>query len=506
MWRFSLIPLSLAIATLVSGCSVPERTAAIHSGSADPPHVTRLDDSASDGGTLLVVSASGGGTRAAALTLGTLQALDAVQLPGNGRTLADEIDIISSVSGGSVTAAQFALRGSEGFADLDQNFIRQNGISALAWRLLNPANAIRLPTNSYSRLDPLIGYLEDTLFAEQTFAALQGRRPYLLLNAADMSGGNVFTFTQPQFDLLCSDLQQFRIADAVAASAAFPVALAPLAIRNHAPCDWQLDKAALETNPGTNAQLRWPPVWLQNAVATDIAVNPDRVRRGRTALSYLNLDCGYPFDATNCAPLEEAGQRNWIHLLDGGIADNLGLAEPIRLISSVDVSPRLLKRIFSGDITRIGFVVVNARSEADTNLDQSGATPGVVSMLNATTGSAIDAASFGMLDRLGSVIRELLLLQAGDIARLRQKIEGLDFFVVAVDFDYIPDPACRRYFKNIATSWTLPDEDITALYRVARALVHQSEGFDRLLNAYGVDGIEQGRFSEACGDHRVAQS
>lgn len=59
-----------------------------------------------------VLSLSGGGTRAAALAYGTLEHLARTQIEWEGqrRRLLDEVDVISSVSGGSVTAAYFGLQ------------------------------------------------------------------------------------------------------------------------------------------------------------------------------------------------------------------------------------------------------------------------------------------------------------------------------------------------------------------------------------------------------------
>ena len=41
------------------------------------------------------------------------------------------------------------------------------------------------------------------------------------------------------------------------------------------------------------------------------------------------------------------GSKKYIHLLDGGIADNLGVSEPYRLLTSDDVPP-----LFKQDIPR----------------------------------------------------------------------------------------------------------------------------------------------------------
>ncbi|HQQ67973.1 MAG TPA: patatin-like phospholipase family protein, partial [Candidatus Cloacimonadota bacterium] len=74
----------------------------------------------------LILAFSGGGTRAAALSYGTLEALRSVELTGriaettNGsrqRTMLDEVSIIVAVSGGSFTAAYYGLRGDNIFKD-----------------------------------------------------------------------------------------------------------------------------------------------------------------------------------------------------------------------------------------------------------------------------------------------------------------------------------------------------------------------------------------------------
>jgi hypothetical protein len=54
------------------------------------------------------------------------------------------------------------------------------------------------------RIDLFIDYLDRQLFSDATFEDLieRGRRPYLILNAADMVEGAPFSFTQFNMDLL----------------------------------------------------------------------------------------------------------------------------------------------------------------------------------------------------------------------------------------------------------------------------------------------------------------
>ncbi|MDX1390700.1 MAG: patatin-like phospholipase family protein, partial [Acidobacteriota bacterium] len=272
--RFALWLAVAWVTAILAGCSYPTRNTEL--ASLDPRDGYRwqslaggeLDD------TILIFTASGGGTRATALALSTLRGLERLKR-ASGRSLADEIDVISSVSGGSVTAGYFALTGTDGFDTLERDFVRRDGMSALIWKALNPVDLIERATPSRERIDLLIDYLDETLFDEATFADLTraGRRPLLILNAADMVEGTPFAFTQNRFDLICSDLGRMKLSVGVAASAAVPGAMSPLTLVNYSPC------AAQESGI-------WPKTWVTNAADSNWFDNPARVRRGRVAEAY----------------------------------------------------------------------------------------------------------------------------------------------------------------------------------------------------------------------------
>src|SRR6185369_6528796 len=215
-----------------------------------------------------------------------------------GRLL-DEVDLISAVSAGSFTAAYYGLYGDRLFNDFESAFLKRNIQSGLLAPYFSPLNWFRLASPKFSRIDLAAEYYDRHLFGGHTFGDLrtQGRRPFLMINANDMSLGARFEFTQDQFDLLCSDLAQFPLGRAVAASSAFPILLSPVTLRNYAgSCD----------SPERG--------WIQAALANR-ATSTRRRNQALEARSYL--------DSTN---------RPFIHLLDGGLADNLGLRGPLEAI------------------------------------------------------------------------------------------------------------------------------------------------------------------------------
>lgn len=456
------------VATTLAACSYPTRNQEL--ASLDPRQGYRWNALA--GGeledTLLIVTASGGGTRATALALSALRGLDRLTL-ASGRGLAEEVDVISSVSGGSVTAGYFALAGTAGFDTLERDFIRRDGISALLWRGLNPVGLIALATPSKERIDLLIDYLDETLFKKAVFDDLRraGKRPFFILNAGDMVEGTPFTFTQNEFDLICSDLGQLKLSVGVAASAAFPGALSPVTLINYSPCEAQ------KTG-------RWPKTWVTNAANSNWWDNPARVRRGRVARTYAL--------GTKVPPPEG---KSFIHLLDGGISDNLGVAEPFRLLSTNDVSPNFFNQISKGKIRRVIFILVNARSARASELNGEIATPGALAMVGATINAAIDSATFGNFERLETLLRERFRAAAAELPEsLAKNFRKVETFFVPVDFAAIEDDACRRDFQSIATSWTLPETQIDALLIVGQALLKSSPKLSKVTGVLGATGMD----------------
>src|SRR5262245_52356285 len=102
--------LVLGLVLSLSACAYPTRTAKLGSDTTSTPYRWSALAPDQEPGTLVVFTASGGGTRATALAAAALNTMNKIKLP-SGRSLAQEVDIVSSVSGGSVTAAYFAMYG-----------------------------------------------------------------------------------------------------------------------------------------------------------------------------------------------------------------------------------------------------------------------------------------------------------------------------------------------------------------------------------------------------------
>jgi len=340
--------LALALA-LAAGCAAPKT-----------PRLERFDPAAgyryaaaAEGPdpheeVFVALAFSGGGTRAAAFAYGALEALRDTPV-GGGRTMLDEVDVISSVSGGSFAAAHFALFGPEAFfRDFQQAVLQRPIETDLALRLFAPWHWPALLSPWYGRGDLADDYYADAIFGERTFADLPAR-PFVVLNATDIARGAQLSFTQEHFDRLCADLSRVRVARAVTASSAFPVAFTPLTLENRpkASCGYQR------------------PEWMEGA-EFDIDISPQRYDLYRTWASY-----------------EDAAARPFVHVSDGGLSDNLGLRAIETSIFETD-SWGLLPKINRGEVKHLIVIAVDAKPEPANEIDASARPPDIVTVLSAT--------------------------------------------------------------------------------------------------------------------------
>jgi len=193
----------------------------------------------------LGLALSGGGSRAAAFHRGTLRGLAEVHL-------LDGVDVVSTVSGGSVFAAAWmAARWKglplEGFleriaSELARGFIARS----INWR------AFKLAMPSYTRSNLLAETFDRVLMHGMTLQDLP-QRPVLCLNTTVMNTGQVGRFSREGFSSTgirppgadprsnpMVALPRFPIADAATASAAFPIGLPPVYLLRgrDIPKDW----------------------------------------------------------------------------------------------------------------------------------------------------------------------------------------------------------------------------------------------------------------------------
>jgi NTE family protein len=375
-----------------------------------------------------------------------LEEIRDTKLPGAGsRSLLDEVDVISSVSGGSVTAAAYGLYGDRVFEVLEPAFLKRNVQRTLVLQTLNPLRWPSLCSSTYGRSELAADFYDQILFHGATFATLQSNNsPYLVINGTDITAGTRFDFTQHSFDLICSDVTSFPLASAVAASSAVPGALTPITLKNFAgECDRQL------------------PDWINGARERDLG----RISRRAAVLASYR-------DATN---------RPFVHLVDGGVSDNLGVQPFIDYLQSIPVSPGRRQELQQLRARKIVLISVNAFASPERNWDRREAPPNSVTTAAAAASHTLDQRSLDTIDYL----RE-------GLDRLQTRVEmpaDVKIYPVFLSFTNFRDQQQQRFYLNLPTSFFLPGTQVDKLREAGRELLRADPAFQQLLKDLGAKPV-----------------
>jgi NTE family protein len=404
-----------------------------------------------------MLSFSGGGTRAAAFSYGVLETLrdTPVQIRGRQRRLLDEVDWISGVSGGSFTAAYYGLFEDRIFEDFETRFLKKNIQGDLTRAtLFNPLNWARLFSAYYDRSDLAADYYDKHVFEGRTFGDLLARQqPMIVINATDMVHGTRFSFVQEVFDVICSDLSAFPVARACAASSAVPIVLSPITLRNHAgSCGFQMPEAL--------AQAMIPP----------------------RDVSSRRLDL-----ANSMLPFLDSEKKPYIHLVDGGVADNLGLRAVLERVTLMGDPWTTLKYANMENVRKIVFLVVNAETAIDDKWDRWEKIPPFGAMLDSYSSIAIERYNMETVALLSESFPRWVdeirrgRCGSGPVSTGPGSCGDIEFYLVQVRFDALDDEAERSYFKRLPTSFALKPEEVDRLRDAARRILTESRELQRLL-------------------------
>ncbi len=410
--------------------------------------------------TLILVAFSGGGTRAAALAFGVLEVLHNTHIrpvDGAARTLLTEVDAISSNSGGSFAAAFYGIHrkkmfipGTDGVTPFETRMLKRDLQGALSRNLLT--RIIRVSTRTYNRSDIAAETYDTLIFGGARYRDMQRQgRPFIVINAHDTTKYSRFVFTQPQFDLLCSDLAPYPLARAVTASSAVHGVFAPIKLRNYG-------------GKGCVGE----PAWVGQML--DRSGPPSKLLTSRRQIYRLATTARwYRQQARNA----KAGPY-YVHLADGGAMDNTGIDALLFGLQHPEAGWGLPQALRRGRIRRVVMIVVNAtpRQSFDTDLRPGG--PQLPRMLLSAVHSSIRAKTEASIREAQRAMAQL---------RKQHGHRGVRFYgPMMVEFDRIADTRRRTCFNNIKTALTLPGVQVDALRAEGRRQLLANPAFRRLVH------------------------
>ena len=365
---------------------------------------------------------------------------------------------MSGVSGGAVTAAYFGLRGRDALSDFRERFLLRDAEESLRTPY-TPVSVIRAYEGGVNDTQQFPQWLDQNLFGGATFRELNSaHRPRVLINASDVYNRTPFVFNDTTFKAICSDLNSYPIANAVAASAAIPVVFAPIVLTSYA----------------NRCQAKIPE-WITTA-------------RSNTAVPPLLKELASAFARYR------DGSVPYIKLFDGGLVDNYGLSgfTIARLSAETPYGPLTAQQAVK--IRRVLFLVVDAGRGPSGDWAQSLEGPTAIESVTAAADTAIVSSarsSFTAFDQTMTEWRDALVrwrcsLSSPDRqsygATQRPDCRDLKFFVGRINFEQLG--AQRAFELNaIPTRFRLSQQDVERLISAGQDALRSNTTFRAFLSS-----------------------
>ena len=414
----------------------------------------------------IVASFSGGGARASALSYGVLRELARTPIvwEGHQKRLVDELNIINALSGGSFTAAYYALYGDRIFHDFEYRFLRKDWESELRTRIFrSPSNWFRMWSPYFGRAHVFSELLDEALFDGHTFGDLVARRqrPLFFIHASDMATLSRFEFNQRQFDLICSDLSQLPLSVATASSSALPLILSPISMKNYAgQCGFH------------------PPARLTEEKRT--SWGRQRVNELR---SYL-----------------DAEKRPYIHLLDGGLSDNIGMRSVLETTALVGDLESTFELLGVKKIRKLVYLMVSAETAPDVNQYKLNELPGLSRISRALIDIPINRYSTDTFELMNQAVTQWRA-QLRERPRVGESVfaPDADIYFINASLTELADPEEQAHLMNIPTNLSLTDDELDHLLLAASRLLRNDKEFQRLMRDLEADAAANPSTTQAAG-------
>jgi len=394
---------------------------------------------------LVVVALSGGGKRSAAFAHGVLRGMRDIRVQPEGREsiLLDEVDLLAGVSGGAFPAAHFGLYGKASFDTFPEEFLYRD-IEAYIW------GTYLLPWNWDWLVNPLVGtndrmtqVYDRLMFHGATFADLARRgRPQVSINATDINFGRPFGFLPQTFDVICSDLASLPIARAVAASNGLPVLFSPVTLRSY----------------------RGPDCPLPPAVAQSAWERSQNDLRARALLETLQR-------------YSDPEQVSWVHLMDGGISDNLALRVLLNDALLMEAQAEQLRPELL-PVRRLLVISVNAEAPPNPSWPKQRIVSGLGQIISAATGAQISAYNLETViavehtvENVVRSLRQMRCLRGSTINGY--PCDDVAGGVLRINLSDVDEPEMRARLLAVRTGLTLPRDQVDELVVAGEAMIHQ---------------------------------
>jgi NTE family protein len=177
----------------------------------------------------------------------------------------------------------------------------------------------------------------------------------------------------------------------------------------------------------------------------------------------------------------DAEERPYLHLVDGGLIDNLGVRGLlVRAVAGGSLNASF-QHLPHGSVHKIMLVSVNSERDIGERIDRSDHVPG--------TGQVINALVFGAGSRATG---ETLAAMSDNSQRWRQELEAArgkegspfaadaEIYIISVSLRDLKDAASRSTLLQVPTALTILPWQVNQLQEAGRAALRASPEYQRL--------------------------
>jgi NTE family protein len=178
----------------------------------------------------------------------------------------------------------------------------------------------------------------------------------------------------------------------------------------------------------------------------------------------------------------DAKKRPYIHLLDGGLADNIGMRSVLELSALVGDLESSFEVLGVKKIKKLVYLMVSAETDPDVNQYKLDEVPSLTRVLNTLLDIPVNRYSDDTFELMNQIVTEWRLQ-----LRKRGKTDGgvftadADIYFINVSFSELEDLEEQARLMSIPTNLSLTDSQLDQLLLAASKLLRNDKDFQRLL-------------------------
>jgi NTE family protein len=242
------------------------------------------------------------------------------------------------------------------------------------------------------------------------------------------------------FNAICSDIDNLSVARAVTASSAVPIAFPSVVLKNYAgTCNNEQSSFVQSIKAKQTLSAEEQALADRYASVQDVTINP------------------------------------YLHLVDGGISDNLGLRA---VMDRVDALGGIVKNYerFTHPPKDILIILVNAAVSPKKAFTQSSGKPSISETIRALSSTQISLYNADTIDQVKEKIKEYKL-------ELEKNNHSVNFYFAELNFKSFSSPSDINFFNDLPTSLELDEDEVDLLILTGRKLLRENKMYQEFLKA-----------------------